>query len=251
MKIIKRLFLTIVSLILIALLLFNVYNFISIKVLKKDLTNVFGYSLLEVVSGSMEPTIHVGDLILINTNDKEYHIGDIVTFRDVNGDFVTHRILYLEGNEMITKGDNNNTEDASMSTRDIVGKYITRIPNAGKVMASFKTPFVMVMVLVIGVLICFMVSTDKNGNPILTESEKEREEFLEYQKKKEKEKQEIEKISEEKQEDKVEEKKDTEKKDSSKTSVPQEKKQNTNYPKNNNNQNKNRNKNFHKKKKRR
>ena len=183
MKIIKRLFLTIVVLLLVGLLLFNVYNFINIKVLKKDLTSVFGYSLLEVVSGSMEPTIHVGDLILIDTKDSVYHVNDIVTFKDVNGDFVTHRILHIEEGEMVTKGDNNNTEDSAMSTKDIVGKYLFRIPNAGKVMASFKTPFVMGMVLVIGVLICFLVSTDKNGNPILTENEKELKEFQEYQKK--------------------------------------------------------------------
>ena len=241
MKIIKRLFLTIVVLLLVGLLLFNVYNFINIKVLKKDLTSVFGYSLLEVVSGSMEPTIHVGDLILIDTKDSAYHVNDIVTFKDVNGDFVTHRILHIEEGEMITKGDNNNTEDSAMSTKDIVGKYLFRIPNAGKVMASFKTPFVMGMVLVIGVLICFLVSTDKNGNPILTENEKEMKEFQEYQKKKEIQKERKE-ISEEKQEEKI----DTPKK---MNNLPNQQKQIKNYK--NNNRNRNKKKNSYKKKKRR
>ncbi len=241
MKIIKRLFLTIVVLLLVGLLLFNVYNFINIKVLKKDLTSVFGYSLLEVVSGSMEPTIHVGDLILIDTKDSVYHVNDIVTFKDVNGDFVTHRILHIEEGEMVTKGDNNNTEDSAMSTKDIVGKYLFRIPNAGKVMASFKTPFVMGMVLVIGVLICFLVSTDKNGNPILTENEKELKEFQEYQKKKEIQKERKE-ISEEKQEEKI----DTPKK---MNNLPNQQKQSTNSK--NNNRNRNKKKNSYKKKKRR
>lgn len=243
MKIIKRLFLTIVVLLLVGLLLFNVYNFINIKVLKKDLTSVFGYSLLEVVSGSMEPTIHVGDLILIDTKDSVYHVNDIVTFKDVNGDFVTHRILHIEEGEMVTKGDNNNTEDSAMSTKDIVGKYLFRIPNAGKVMASFKTPFVMGMVLVIGVLICFLVSTDKNGNPILTENEKELKEFQEYQKKKEIQKERKE-ISEEKQEEKIEEKIDTPKK---MNNLPNQQKQSTNSK----NNNRNKKKNSYKKKKRR
>jgi len=243
MKIIKRLFLTIVVLLLGGLLLFNVYNFINIKVLKKDLTSVFGYSLLEVVSGSMEPTIHVGDLILIDTKDSAYHVNDIVTFKDVNGDFVTHRILHIEEGEMVTKGDNNNTEDSAMSTKDIVGKYLFRIPNAGKVMASFKTPFVMGMVLVIGVLICFLVSTDKNGNPILTENEKELKEFQEYQKKKEIQKERKE-ISEEKQEEKIEEKIDTPKK---MNNLPNQQKQSTNSK----NNNRNKKKNSYKKKKRR
>ena len=214
------------------------------RVLKKDLTSIFGYSLLEVVSGSMEPTIHIGDLILIDTKNREYHVNDIVTFKDVNGDFVTHRILYLEGSEMVTKGDNNNTEDASMSTKDIVGKYVLRIPNAGKVMASFKTPFVMVMVLIIGILICFMVSTDKNGNPILTDKEKDLEEFRAFQKEKEKQKETEKKVISE---EKLEEKKEILKNDTPKkpSNLPQKQKQNTNHYKKNNN------KNFHKKKKRR
>ena len=168
-------------------------------------------------------------------------MNDIVTFKDVNGDFVTHRILHIEEGEMVTKGDNNNTEDSAMSTKDIVGKYLFRIPNAGKVMASFKTPFVMGMVLVIGVLICFLVSTDKNGNPILTENEKELKEFQEYQKKKEIQKERKE-ISEEKQEEKI----DTPKK---MNNLPNQQKQSTNSK--NNNRNRNKKKNSYKKKKRR
>ena len=172
MKVIKRVFVAIVLFLLGALLLYNVYNFISIKILKKDLAPIQGYAVLEVVSGSMEPNIHIGDMIVINTKNKEYRVNDIITFYDVNGAFVTHRIIYIDKDGILTKGDNNNAEDEKITKDKVVGKYVFKITGAGKIMAAFKTPFVMVMVMVIGVMVCILLSTDKDGKPILTEQEK-------------------------------------------------------------------------------
>ncbi len=177
MKVIKKIFIAIITIFLVLVFAFNVYNMICIKILKKDLAPIRGYALLEVVSGSMEPTIHIGDIIVINTNENAYKVNDIVTFKDINGAFVTHRILSIEEENMITKGDNNNTEDESMSTKSIIGKYVMKIPGAGKLLAAFKTPFVMIMILIIGLMVCFLISTDKDGKPILTKEEKEFQEF--------------------------------------------------------------------------
>lgn len=176
---------TFIWIILILLVAFNVYNFVSIKLLHKELPKIFGYSVLEVVSGSMEPTIMVGDLIVIDTNCEEYQKGDIITFRDVNGSFVTHRIIEIGVDEMITKGDNNDSLDEAMSPATIVGKYVTRIPQLGSVMSSLKNPLVMALILAIGIIVCFLVSTDKDLKPKLTDEEKE---FLEFKKLKEEEK---------------------------------------------------------------
>lgn len=182
MKILKQIIFTIVTIILVLLLTYNVYNFVSIKILKKDIATVFGYAILEVVSGSMEPTIHVGDMIVIDTYDEMYEKDDIVTFYDKEGSFTTHRIIDIDGEEMTTKGDNNNTKDTEAITKEkIVGKYIFKIGGAGIILAAFKSPLTMALILIIGVLICVLVSTDKEGNPILTEEEKEYEEFLKYQ----------------------------------------------------------------------
>ncbi len=181
MKIIKRIFITILTLLLVLVFLFNAYTFYSVKVLGKDLATINGYAVLEVVSGSMEPTIHIGDMIIINTKETNFKENDIVTFYDVNGSFVTHRILSIEGEEMVTKGDYNNTVDEAMPLSNIVGKFVFRLNGTGKLIAAFKKPFVMVMVLVIGIMVCFLISTDKDGKPILSEEEKE---FREFQKKK-------------------------------------------------------------------
>lgn len=182
MKLLKKILLTFITVFVVLLVTFNVYNFVSIKLLHKDLALVNGYAVLEVISGSMEPTIKVGDLIIINTNEEKYGLGDIITFRDINGSFVTHRIINIEDNVMVTQGDANDSPDEEMSVSSIVGKYEMRIPGAGKLMTSLKNPLVMILILAIGIIICFLASTDDELNPVdLTEEEKE---FLEYKKNK-------------------------------------------------------------------
>ena len=186
MKIIKKMGIATATILLVLMLTFNVYNFFCIKVLGQDLATIGGYGFLEVITGSMEPTIHVGDLILIDTNYKDYKPEDIITFYDVEGVFVTHRIVSIDGDKMITKGDNNNTEDEKLNTNRIVGKYVTKLGGFGKLTTSLKSPLVMVMVLLIGIMVCFLVSTDKNGNPIFTEEEIEFQEFKKYKEEQEK-----------------------------------------------------------------
>lgn len=166
------------------LLLFNIYQFACIQILGEKLATVGGYAVLEVVSGSMEPTIHVGDLIVINTKQQDYQENDIITFLDEQGAFVTHRILSLDGETMITKGDNNSSDDPVSSTDKIVGKYVFRIGGMGILLSSLRSPFIMLMIFIVGILICYFLSLDQDGNLILDEEEKEYQEFLKYQKQK-------------------------------------------------------------------
>lgn len=186
MKRIRSILIGIVTFLLVIVVIFNIYNFVCIKVLKKDIATVNGYAILEVVSGSMEPNISIGDLIIIDTKAKDYKVKDVVTFYDVNGSFVTHRIIEIDGNKIITQGDANNTIDEAISKDDIVGRYVFKIKGIGYLINSFRTPFIMVMILVIGVLVVFLVSTDKDGKAILTNDEKEFLEFKEYKKNKSK-----------------------------------------------------------------
>ena len=78
MKRIKKVFLLILTILLSLLILYNLYNVINLKILKKDLTFIQGYALLEVMSRSMEPTILKNDFIqnnkwlTLNCTIKEY-----------------------------------------------------------------------------------------------------------------------------------------------------------------------------------
>lgn len=92
--------------------------------------NVFGRSLLTVVTGSMEPSLHTGDYIYVKkVPPDELEVGDVITFRseegDVSGKLVTHRIIEItpEG-DFVTKGDANTIADSKRIRQDqIIGKY--------------------------------------------------------------------------------------------------------------------------------
>lgn len=79
--------------------------------------------IYNVTTGSMEEDIHRGDYILIYKKDRNYKVGDVVTFR-IDDYFVTHRIVKIEDEYITTKGDANNAEDAKINKSAIVGKVI-------------------------------------------------------------------------------------------------------------------------------
>ena len=83
---------------------------------------IFGYEIYNVISGSMEPEIPVGSLILVAPSQPESIIeGDIIAFESTDS-VVTHRVVEnkkLEG-ELITKGDANEKEDINDSVRSPV-----------------------------------------------------------------------------------------------------------------------------------
>ncbi len=185
MKKAKKILFAIITSILVLLLAFNIYNFVCIKILKHDIATINGYALLEVVSGSMSPEINKGDMIIINTKDKNYQEKDIITYYDNKGNLITHRIVNINDLEIVTKGDSNNTEDEPIHKNEVIGKYVKKFKNLGRILSSFKSPLTMVMILIIGVLVCIFVSIDKDGNPILEEDEKEFQKFLIKKEKKE------------------------------------------------------------------
>lgn len=184
MKIFKKIITIIISIILLLILSFNIFNFISIKLLGNELPTINGYGVLEVISGSMEPKISIGDMVIIDTKIKDYKVKDIVTFKDINGSFVTHRIVEIKDDEIITRGDANNTIDDAIKKEQIVGRYVYKINGLGALIKSLRSPLTLIMIMIIGIITCVLVSTDSKGNIILTKEEKEYLEFLESKKNK-------------------------------------------------------------------
>ena len=89
--------------------------------------SIFGYSVLKVVSGSMEPSIHEGDYIYIKRTDTDsLKAGDIISFYSqddsIKGEINTHRIsAVLSDGTFVTKGDANKIED-SVTVQKYYGK---------------------------------------------------------------------------------------------------------------------------------
>ena len=73
-------------------------------------------------SGSMAKTLNTNDYILV-MRYKNYKEGDIVTFKKEDR-LITHRIVKINGNEIITKGDSNFNVDDSITKDIIIGKTV-------------------------------------------------------------------------------------------------------------------------------
>ncbi len=115
-----------------------------------DIT-IFGFRTYKIGSGSMEPELKVNDLIVVK-EFKDYEAGDIVTF-DYNGYKVTHRIVSITDNEVITKGDANNTNDKPIKKEDIVGKVIYNFTVINYINYLLSKPLTWLLILVILLLI--------------------------------------------------------------------------------------------------
>ena len=105
-------------------------------------TMVGGQSSYVVVNGnSMEPGFHMGDLVIVRAAST-YHVGDIVTYR--NGElnaFVIHRIIAVEQDHYVFKGDNNSWIDTYRPTRaELIGKLWIHMPKLGKAMEWLRYP---------------------------------------------------------------------------------------------------------------
>ncbi len=169
------------TIILILILSFNIYNFLNIQLFHQKLTTVNGYALLKVVSYSMEPTIKKGDLIVIDTLDNNYFVDDIITFSDNDNTLVTHRIVNIDNDIYITKGDSNDTVDEGIKKDKIIGKYKFKISFLGQLITSLKNPLVSGLIFVIGICLCYLISMKTEKIDI---NEQEYNEFLKEKNKK-------------------------------------------------------------------
>lgn len=120
------------------------------------------YRILAVMSGSMEPTIGTGALIIIKPAG-EYKENDIVTFKSGNkkSDYTTHRINKVEIKDgetlFYTKGDANATDDSGQITKEkIIGKELFSIALLGYVLGYIKTlPGLLIVIIIPAVIIVY------------------------------------------------------------------------------------------------
>lgn len=154
MKVIKTITATISDIIIILLFLIFVLLMLSKFVNKDRMPNIFGYSILRIVSGSMESEYHVGDYIIIKKQDN-YKVNDVVTYIDDNDNFVTHRIIKIEDTEVTTKGDANNIEDETFDIVNIQGKVVYKLPHI------FSMLNAVTILIIIGTIIVMRIIINK------------------------------------------------------------------------------------------
>lgn len=183
-------FLTIVLLIILALVIYGKATTVS----KKAYPNYFGYTFFEVASGSMEPTLHINDVILVKITKENLKKGDIIAFSQ-DGSIITHRIVYIDGEILSVKGDNNNTVDKPIVTNDVIGKVVKIYPELGIWKKVLKEPKILILIFITMLLFDFALSYDgKKEKKVKEKNKEEVEEVVSYEIPKQKEKAESEKL---------------------------------------------------------
>jgi signal peptidase len=117
--------------------------------------------MMVVLSGSMSPAIHTGDLVVDDpvgaATASHLQAGQIISFRS-GGKVITHRIVAVaaEGSGQVayvTKGDANSAADQQrVPPSQIVGVYHTRIANGGYVLNALHQPLTLGLLLAAPVL---------------------------------------------------------------------------------------------------
>ncbi len=117
------------------------------------------YKLMVVKSGSMEPVIKTGSIVVVKPAEN-YKIGDVITFGAVSKTKAptTHRIfdIKVQAGEpiYITKGDANNAPDQKeVSKKEVLGKVLLDIPYIGYAVDAAKKPIGFMLIIVVPAVI--------------------------------------------------------------------------------------------------
>lgn len=132
--------------------------------------------LVVVTSESMLPTLHVGDLAVIQARaPDQIRLGDVVVYRDTTympDTSIIHRVTNIQVIDGVyyytTMGDHNASPDPGTRTyNEIVGVVVLVIPWLGNVSLFLRTPLGLVFILVVFLAILFVpeVACKKTGKP--------------------------------------------------------------------------------------
>lgn len=113
------------------------------------------YKVLTVVSGSMEPKIKLGSVVVVKPV-QDYKIGDVITFGPYSKKVspITHRIYdirVVNGQPVyITKGDANNALDSrEVQKKEILGKVLFSVPYLGYAVDFVKKPLGFALIIIV------------------------------------------------------------------------------------------------------
>ncbi len=144
---------------------------------------LFGFTPLSVMSGSMQSVYPTGSLLYIKDVDsKTLEVGDVITYKMAGGTLCTHRIVELVPDKndpntirFRTKGDENDTADPLVDYNSVVGKAVFCIPLLGYLAAYMAVPpgkYIAITVAISLILIEIMISlvlNDKDKKETKTE----------------------------------------------------------------------------------
>ena len=162
MKKAGKIFSRIMAVISVVIFIFGLTIFVSVlRASAGKAPSVFGFSVLQVTSGSMEPEIPVGGIVIVRkVKPDSLKVGDVISFYsndvDISGKVNTHSIIEIkqsESGEKIfrTKGDANEYADtAAVFEIDLVGKMIMNLGSVGgSVFDVLRNPTIILIFIVL------------------------------------------------------------------------------------------------------
>lgn len=126
---------------------------------------LWGKKPLVVISGSMEPILKVGGILYYEQiNIDDFKVDDILVYQ-LNDHIVSHRILKIDKDGFITKGDNNSSVDSYVVYKDnIIGKGTNwSIPYIGYY-ADFIYNHKYLLLIIVGFIVLLDVNNRRDVN---------------------------------------------------------------------------------------
>jgi len=129
--------------------------------------SLLGYQPLVVLSGSMEPALKTGDVVIVKKTSPELiKEGDIITFLVHEDVIVTHRVKEIlstaGGVSFETKGDANKVKDGSLiGGQQLLGRVILRIPYGGYFVNFVRSKWGFALLIVIPVVVLFFIEAKR------------------------------------------------------------------------------------------
>ena len=147
-KILYRIFIVVVVFIIIV----NIFSIFH--------ASIFGFRLYRIATGSMVPYLNINDYILVKKSN-DYKEGDVITY--TSGEtYVTHRIVSITDENIVTKGDANNTMDEPITKDNIIGKVVLKFGFLGFIIYLFSKPIIWVLLFIIGIVITAFLPDKKS-----------------------------------------------------------------------------------------
>ncbi len=125
----------------------RIYSWNTESLVGDQLPMPLGFGVSVVLTGSMEPELSADDLVVICESDGEVAVDDIVVFQDGHT-LVIHRVIAIDGDTVITKGDANNLQDDPIQRKDIKGVLVFSIPYIGALVRLLKHPVTVAILLI-------------------------------------------------------------------------------------------------------
>ena len=161
--------------------------FLVVSKVQGDTPTLFGYQMYFIRTGRMEPYLEPGDVIISKKYDGRELVsgenGDVVTYRGSIGnraELITHRVIEVDGDEIITQGDANNIADSPITKNEIEAVMVYKTVVIDKIYKVISTTwgfwlliFMPIAILIISEIVSLAKELKKEKDEVAEENENE------------------------------------------------------------------------------